>query len=768
MGISNSKTIACEQIQCDPHISLNTLPRHNLSLNEERIEPFNLIWLDEHSQDNSLDSLRTQTLFREMNNDNCLFFDRSDQFLFEIEKLTMEHRKLLVVMSGSFAKEVLSKIHNNISTIVIFCRNYNKYTSLMDKHLNVVEICTEHEKLKSCIQNELLSLKFNLFTNQKFKTIRPLNSSNDIENSGAYFSYILFIELLKQMPQTKQAKNIMLKKCEDYHRRNKAQMKSIELFRNTYTSNKAIDWYTRDSFVYRLVNSAFRTEDVTLWYIFRYYVVDLCIQLENVHKEQNIQNPLTLYRGQAQMPTYELEYLKSNIGCLVSINGFFSSSIDIDIAKNFIAGAVDTDDYKVVIFQITVDGIRLQNTVFVDINRYLNEPTDEQEVLFNIGSVFKIESVKYDSDLGLSIIKMKASDDGTYEIKKRIQLKKRDFRKDNINLMFGRLLIDMNEYSKAESYFQMMLQVLPKSHIDLALVYDHIGDLNMRITNWKEAFTNFNLAYEIKKKILPLNHLIIAITLNNIGNYYKAIGNYVQALEYYTQALQCKNDRFNMARTQLNIGAIYAINNDYENAFSLCIEARDILQQIHPCPYDEIIHCQGIIGDIHLTQQEYNIAADYYLTAFEMSKKFLLTSNRLRVNCIKSLAKLYNKRNAKQLAIDFCRNKLSFYEKYLPENHIIIGHLLMILGEFYEEIDDRKINSLQRALRIFEKNVHLEYATTANCLIMIAEYYQKQNVYERALKYYIRAIEIRKKIYPKDHSILLETESLIDLVTNQT
>jgi hypothetical protein len=59
------------------------------------------------------------------------------------------------------------------------------------------------------------------------------------------------------MPQTKQAKNIMLDKCKDYYRGNKQEIELIEQFRNLYTSNNAIDRYTRESFAYRLVNQAF-------------------------------------------------------------------------------------------------------------------------------------------------------------------------------------------------------------------------------------------------------------------------------------------------------------------------------------------------------------------------------------------------------------------------------------------------------------------------------------------------------------------------------
>ncbi len=52
-----------------------------------------------------------------------------------------------------------------------------------------------------------------------------------------------------------------------------------------------------------------------------------------------------------------------------------------------------------------------------------------------------------------------------------------------MNLLFGRYLLDAGYYLRADLYFQMMLKVIPKYHIDLALVHDSIGDMNMRITN---------------------------------------------------------------------------------------------------------------------------------------------------------------------------------------------------------------------------------------------------------------------------------------------
>ncbi|CAF1305044.1 unnamed protein product [Rotaria sp. Silwood1] len=214
----------------------------------------------------------------------------------------------------------------------------------------------------------------------------------------------------------------------------------------------------------------------------------------------------------------------------------------------------------------------------------------------------------------------------------------------------------MNEYEKAESYFQRLLQVLPVKHADRASIYDYMGTLNMRITNWKEALKNFNLAYEIKKKELHSNHRKIGRTLNGIGNYYKVIGDYFQAMIFYEKALQCQNDLCAKAVIQLNIGVIHSMNKDYDRALKFYFEARHILEQIHPCPHEEIAQCQAIIGNHYLTLKDYNTAEAYFHTTFEISKRILLNGDHIRIESVKLLADLYNKRGKNRKLLIFVMN----------------------------------------------------------------------------------------------------------------
>jgi hypothetical protein len=52
---------------------------------------------------------------------------------------------------------------------------------------------------------------------------------------------------------------------------------NIAEFEKDYMSDQAIQWYTRNYFVYKLVNQAVRTEDIDTLYTDRFYIVDLCV-----------------------------------------------------------------------------------------------------------------------------------------------------------------------------------------------------------------------------------------------------------------------------------------------------------------------------------------------------------------------------------------------------------------------------------------------------------------------------------------------------------
>src|SRR5205823_6446303 len=97
--------------------------------------------------------------------------------------------------------------------------------------------------------------------------------------------------------------------CRNYYRGNLKELENINEFEETYKSNDAIFWYTRQSFVYRLVNKALRTEDYEALLIFRFFIIDLCENLRIKYidlkhrQEQEGSSIVISYRGLKLSPS---------------------------------------------------------------------------------------------------------------------------------------------------------------------------------------------------------------------------------------------------------------------------------------------------------------------------------------------------------------------------------------------------------------------------------------------------------------------------------
>ncbi|CAF1128419.1 unnamed protein product [Adineta ricciae] len=768
------------------------LPEDNVS------QHYLLCWLDEHSNDLSLDTECTKVMLSKFYRECWKFYTQANEFLTDIQGRTHEIDKILLVVSGALAEEVLPQVKNIVPVVIIFCSNYSKYITLKSKtYRNVVDVCTDHDTLKYFIQRELPSLKLCLNDNTPLKSMRCLVSTTSSDSkiilmnnnrtsseitigNETCFSYIIIIDLLKKMPQTDEGKNIWLNKCREYYRGNEGELKNIAKFSEVYQACDAIHWYTKQSFVFKLVNQALRTEDITLWYLFRYYLVDLCKQLEIVHQDQNYPTNLTLYRGQS-MSREEFESI--SIDGLFLTTAFFSTSTNISIAKGFIGGTQYYSNERIpVLFEIAVESVNVKTVVFVDIDQHLadkyNECASENEILFAVGSIFRVTAVGADiEDSRLQKIYMKATDDGADIVQHQLDLIKKKYPNIGVNLLFGRYLLDMNHLSKAKSYFQMLLYELKSLnneqhyYADLAFINNSLGELCIRTTNYKEAYEYFKEDYTIRSR----NKFSTDLFISNIsfGNYYKAIGNSLQAEEEYMKALSImkkntERNKINIRRLNIYIASIYAIRREFYKSLTLCFETVNLLTKTSSTypSYFEMIICQGLIGDIYFMQQIYKKAEHYYLNAFNLCNQYLYIGHRQLIHCICSLTELYYKQfnDNGHYAFNFCKNQLELHQTHLSKNHLSIAYLLIKLGQISQDI-----SCYQRAIDILTHIDYLEYLTIAQCYQYIADYYAKNGVdqnIDRAEESYSKAKEIYKKIYPEDHDLIHRMQDLIDSIRN--
>ncbi|CAF0953601.1 unnamed protein product [Adineta steineri] len=376
-----------------------------------------LIWLDEDALNSTSPNTQlTIEMFKSIADTDYELYNSSEMFLAVIKSMA-KISKLIVITSGCFAEDLLPKLSlpllRELSSIFIFCKDSTKYQYLLKKCRKVIDICTDEQSLKEAIKDELRPSTDFLVMDRDLK---PLFSLTD--NSQEFNLYKKYIEVLKYYPWSSDNRKKMLNECKKHYRNNSAQRRKIEEFKYSYTPETAIQWYTRDSFLFRLVNKALRSLDMEQINIFRPYIKDLCKQLEHLHKQNQSDIPLTIFRGHGNMAMDQFEKLKENIGALISFNGFLSATIDYNVAVIF-AGSLLTED-KSVIYEIRTN-YNLKNVVFADITQ-LSAMEDEKEFLFSLCSIFRIDGIINDDENQLSKIIMSAVDEDAVNIAEQIKI----------------------------------------------------------------------------------------------------------------------------------------------------------------------------------------------------------------------------------------------------------------------------------------------------------------------------------------------------------
>ena len=212
-----------------------------------------------------------------------------------------------------------------------------------------------------------------------------------------FVAYRFFTNILLRLKPTNVGKSSMLNYFRSHYSQNTSTLKVVEEFARDYTAEKAIHWYTRDSFLFRLLNKSLRAQDVNLMVKFHPIINHLHHQLKELsnnqqHYHQDYTSRKSIFYRAQLMSSHELELITRNIGGLISFKSFLSTSKDREVALYLISLAYD-ESRQSVFFEIEVDLSCCKSACFADISAN-SAFSEECEVLFSTGTTFRIQSVR--------------------------------------------------------------------------------------------------------------------------------------------------------------------------------------------------------------------------------------------------------------------------------------------------------------------------------------------------------------------------------------
>ncbi|UJR17485.1 hypothetical protein I4U23_004380 [Adineta vaga] len=737
----------------------------NWTICRENKESITLLWFDRNIKLNLPDIQLTKNRLREIN-DYVLFFTELDECLQFIKSTKSE--KIFLIVSGNDAHILLSEIHNlrQIDSIFVFCVNKLKYEKLLVENSvydKIVDIFTEqHSLIRSLQKNiQLAEQQMDIFNvcNQSQRSIRNL-----LKESGSFIWHQLLKEVLQKMPSNDQnAKEEMLQKCRLYYRGNKKELEKIDQFDKEYSTKNTIRWYTKDCFVYKLINKALRTEDVESLYTYRFYLIDLCTQLDAIHKTVlEYYQSIKLYRGTKQKQD-EIDRLKDSIGHLISTNGYLSTSKNQKVAEMYagidnVHSNVNDSYLQSIIFEINYDTSLHPSTIVANITDY-SQFEDEQEFLFDLGTVFEIESVSYDDRYNYWICQMSPSSKGADIAKEYLDFKRKEMNSDEADsfVLFGGLLYDMGEYLKCRYYFENLLSD-PHEKDTSTLIDIHLG-LGRALTGLTQhelGRRHLESALDLCLQVQPPSNNKHGRILAYIGSLYDRQSKFDTALDYYFKGLHMVENDPNNQRLICcilgRIGVTYYNKGQDNLALEYVEKSYEYIENFVPQDHPDRSEYYNNMCMIYYHMGRYNQALFYQKKSYVNHKKLYPTNNHIFLSTdINNIGKCYYKMCQYVEAMKYFKQSLDIARKVLnnEDNYIDMGITINNIGKcFYRQKNySQALKQYEIVIQLIEKANMMNHIDMAYTLKNIGEVYLDLFNLDLALNYFTQALTIYKNMF---------------------
>jgi tetratricopeptide (TPR) repeat protein len=501
-----------------------------------------------------------------------------------------------------------------------------------------------------------------------FTTFNPNVTKEQLTSglNGEFIHSQLLIDCILQIKSTSADINELISLCEQEYQDDKKQLPLVQKFKREYSSDRALLWYTGDAFVYLMLNRALRTQNIHLLFLFRFLIRDL----ENQLKDNRCTSRLTVYRGQL-MSNKEFETLKKSVEELISINSFLSTSLDRSSAYSFLR---DSNDLERVLFEIDADPKIRGVKPFANITSLSSYP-EEEEVLFMLGSIFRLVNITRDRN-GVWTVKLTLCSDHDHDLKAVFNhMKSQDMQGELDLVILGDVLQRMGKYNEAEKYYRRCLRELPSDdYKNISICYYALGRLADSKGDYETSLKWFNKSLEIDMEFLKPDDPNIANTHNSIANIYQMNGDYNQALESYNKALTIFQRALgesdpHVATCLNNIGAVYQRQKKYSEALGYYHKALAIRKKHLPADHPDIGASYNNIGIVHRHLGDSDQALEQYNLALRIYKRSLPPQHPDIAMTLGNIGIVYEEKHNWKQALSYYKEAAAIYNQAYSSTH---------------------------------------------------------------------------------------------------
>jgi tetratricopeptide (TPR) repeat protein len=459
--------------------------------------------------------------------------------------------------------------------------------------------------------------------------------------------------------------------CEEEYKDNKSELAIIHEFEQNYNGARALRWYTRQSFLFRILNKALRIQNIDVLFLCRFFIFDIQQQLQ---KNQCAQL-MHLYRAQL-LTDDELQVLKSAIGGFIILNTFLSTTVDREVSLAFLDTMDSSDEYNMhrVLFEIDANPNLNDIKPFANII-WLSYCFGQQEVLMMIGSIFRIVQIEHNQN-ELTIIRLVLCSENDEDMKNAFERLKKDYSaKDKMDLFsFGHVLCDMGNFDDAKKFYLRFLDDLPSDHKDLVTCYQALGDVAADKGDCDLSLEWYEKLHELLSRTLKSDDIRLADSHTIIGNIYwkkndckNALDSYNKALIIYKRVLN--ENHLTIAECLDKIGTVYEKEKKYFQALNYFEKSLNIRQKSLPVDHLDLGAAHSRIANIRLLLCHYYLALGHYNISLKIKLNALPPEHLDIAMDYCGMAHTYKARGELSQALSYYEKAAQIYRSQLSPTH---------------------------------------------------------------------------------------------------
>ncbi|UJR31310.1 hypothetical protein I4U23_018808 [Adineta vaga] len=482
--------------------------------------------------------------------------------------------------------------------------------------------------------------------------------------------------------------------CRESHKDNEAIYPFIREFQDKYSPEKAVSCLCMHPFFNGFLDIVFKLAHIVSVFICRVFIQDIQKQLE----ERKCTAPIQAFRYES-ISNEDFEELKSLNGKVICMKHFFWTTTDLEKARSFISDTNSNNECKRILFTVDADPQIKNAKPFAKLISFV-DTYDPTEVVFMIGSLFKITKIEDVKDEIINVQLTLCANEDNNELKTQIDQIKQQYIDSNGEIDavgFGQFVIALGNSLRerqisesGENVIRGYHEKLTQDHPDHIRCCHALGNLDFVKGDYDSSLACYNKLLELKTKSSSGDDLGLAKLHNDIASVYYEKEDFEQALSHFHTAgklwkILKSDDDIILVPCYTNMGNIYEKQEKWIDAFCCYSQAEMILVKHNATnEFSFALSCNNL-GNLHFHLHRYHLALGYYQTSLDIKLKVLPSIDPSIAITYRNIGIIYKSMNNLQQSRATLEKAVEIYRQTQSSDNANITEIEQIIRDLPNE-----------------------------------------------------------------------------------